>query len=125
MNDHMRAKLKSRLDWLAARKCWADDDNFSVEDYAGGNLDDAYAGGERDGETLLARNLLAEFCAEVSTPAVEAQQIAIAERENHLKLIAHLSAALHKVKTRPAEESAAIAAVWLDEAKRKYGLSFG
>jgi len=40
------------------QKAWSDDPDFMVDDYAGGNIDDAYYGGVRDGEVLLARELL-------------------------------------------------------------------
>ena len=57
----MNAEMKAKLEKLAARTCWNDDKDFMVDDYAGGNIDDAYYGGNRDGETDLARELLAEF----------------------------------------------------------------
>ena len=43
---------------LAARIAWSDDKEFMAMDRAGGNIDDAYAGGDRDGETLLARAIM-------------------------------------------------------------------
>lgn len=57
MNDAMKQKLKK----LAERECWIDADDFNPYDYSGGNYDDAYYGGSSDGETILARELLAEF----------------------------------------------------------------
>jgi hypothetical protein len=57
MNEEMKTKLKK----LAARECWSDDDDFIADDYASGNIDDAYYGGCEDGAALLARDLLAEF----------------------------------------------------------------
>lgn len=57
----MDAKMREKLEKLAARKCWCDNDGFMVDDYAGGNIDDAYDGGSYDGEALLARKLLKEF----------------------------------------------------------------
>ena len=36
-------------------KCWSDDPNFCVDDYAGGNEDDAFYGGQRDGQVQLSR----------------------------------------------------------------------
>lgn len=57
----MNEKLKTELEKLAKRKCWCDDEDFMIDDYAGGNIDDAYYGGSADGETLLARELLKTF----------------------------------------------------------------
>lgn len=57
----MNAEMKAHLTALAARKCWSDDKEFMVDDYAGGNIADAYSGGADDGETLLARSLLEKF----------------------------------------------------------------
>lgn len=60
----MNPKMKEKLEKLAAKKCWCDDEEFMVDDYAAGNIDDAYCGGADDGEVLLARALLDEFDAE-------------------------------------------------------------
>lgn len=58
----MNADLKIYLEMVAKRKCWCDaGDEFMVDDYAGGNIDDAYSGGVDDGEALLARKLLAAY----------------------------------------------------------------
>jgi hypothetical protein len=57
----MNEEMKAMLEKLAARKCWCDDDEFMVDDYAGGNMDDAYSGGADDGGALLARSLLKRF----------------------------------------------------------------
>lgn len=43
---------------IAEERCWADDPEFMADDYAGGNIDDAYAGGERAGEVQFARTVL-------------------------------------------------------------------
>ena len=51
-------ELKTKLEKLARRKCWADDEDFMIDDYAGGNIDDAYYGGCDDGEAFLAREVL-------------------------------------------------------------------
>lgn len=51
-------KIKAELERLAACKASCDDENFMVNDYAGGNIDDAYSLGQDDGEIMLARNLL-------------------------------------------------------------------
>jgi hypothetical protein len=53
------SKLKETLQKLAAKPAWFDDEEFMVDDYAGGNMDDAYQGGVRDGRVELARELLA------------------------------------------------------------------
>ena len=54
----MNEKLLERLKHLAADTAWCDDADFLVDDYAGGNEDDAYYGGYRDGEILLARAVI-------------------------------------------------------------------
>lgn len=51
-------KLKEELQKLANRKIAQDNEDFMVNDYAGGNIDDAYFLGCDAGETLLARRLL-------------------------------------------------------------------
>ncbi len=57
MNEEMRAMLTT----LAERECGCDNEDFCVDDYAGGNVDDAYSNGVSAGETLLARTLLQLF----------------------------------------------------------------
>lgn len=57
MNPKMKAKLAS----LAARRCLFDREDFETDDFAAGNVNDAYDRGVEDGETALARELLAEF----------------------------------------------------------------
>ena len=54
-------KLKEYLEELAAPVAWFDDEVFCVNDYSGGNEDDAYYGGARDGEIGLARELLEKY----------------------------------------------------------------
>ena len=55
-------ELKVFLQAKAARKCWCDDtEDFNPCDYSGGNFDDAYYGGQEDGEALLARELIAKL----------------------------------------------------------------
>lgn len=51
-------ETKEYLEKLAADEAWCDDDNFLVDDFAGGNEDDAYHGGYRDGQIKLAREIL-------------------------------------------------------------------
>ena len=44
---------------VAGRDCWCDDKEWEgPQDYAGGNIDDAYAGGVLDGGAVLAREIL-------------------------------------------------------------------
>lgn len=43
---------------IAEQQAWSDDPEFLVDDYAGGNEDDAYYGGERAGEIQFARSVL-------------------------------------------------------------------
>jgi hypothetical protein len=57
----MNAEMKAKLEKLEARKFWTDDKNFMVDDYACGNINDAYYGGISDGEAALAWELLAEI----------------------------------------------------------------
>jgi hypothetical protein len=56
MNEQMIARLKE----LARSNCFHDDkdEDVIVDDYAGGNIDDAFDLGERAGETMLARDVL-------------------------------------------------------------------
>ena len=59
----MTNEMIERLKVLAKRKCWSDEacndgDCFCVDDFAAGNIDDAYFGGVADGETDIARAVL-------------------------------------------------------------------
>lgn len=54
MNEQTIDMLKK----LARETAWSDNEEFMVDDYAGGNEDDAYYGGQRDGEIALARKIL-------------------------------------------------------------------
>lgn len=54
MNELFIAKLKK----LAEEESWTDVEDFCVEDFAGGNLDDAFYGGEHCGRRNLAREVL-------------------------------------------------------------------
>lgn len=47
-----------RLIKTAKESAWCDNEEFMVDDYAAGNIDDAYYGGCTDGEILLARQIL-------------------------------------------------------------------
>lgn len=57
----MNKELLEKLQKLATQKSWEDqfDDDSIIDDFAGGNIDDAYYGGYRDGEISLAREVLA------------------------------------------------------------------
>lgn len=57
----MNPELKKKLEELARMKTWEDEEDFCPCDFCGGNYDDAYYGGESDGEVNLARTLLKEF----------------------------------------------------------------
>lgn len=51
--------IKEKLLEIAKDEGWYNDsEDFNVDDYAGGNIDDAYCGGFRDGQINLARELL-------------------------------------------------------------------
>ncbi len=53
------AKILEIITPLATKEVWSDRfDEIIVDDYAGGNIDDAFYGGQDDGETQLARRLL-------------------------------------------------------------------
>ena len=53
-------QLIEHLKTLARRECFYDneDEDVMVDDYAGGNVDDAFQLGERAGEVMLARVVL-------------------------------------------------------------------
>lgn len=59
MNEAMIEELKR----IARRECFYDDEDEDVivDDYAGGNIDDAFSVGETAGETMLARRLLEDL----------------------------------------------------------------
>ena len=67
--DEKLAKILAIITPLSKKEIWFDktdddegnvdlDSDICVDDYAGGNVDDAYYGGERAGYTQLARDLL-------------------------------------------------------------------
>jgi hypothetical protein len=58
----MEESLKTMLLKLAKQKISLDNNDFSVLDYSGENIDDAYAIGLRHGEVLLAREILDLYC---------------------------------------------------------------
>lgn len=48
----------AKLQTLAKRKTWDEDEDFDPQDFSGGNFDDAYSAGVRGGETILAQEIL-------------------------------------------------------------------
>jgi hypothetical protein len=56
----MTNKMIERLKKLARSNCFHDDEDEDkiIDDYAGGNVDDAFALGELAGEVMLAREVL-------------------------------------------------------------------
>lgn len=54
-------KLQEKLKGIASCECWRDNKDFTPYDYSGGNIDDAYYGGNQDGGVELARILLKDF----------------------------------------------------------------
>lgn len=59
----MNADMKRMLEEIASQGCWGDneEEDFMVNDYAGGNIDDAFYGGAISGRVILARELLDQF----------------------------------------------------------------
>lgn len=57
---NMNKELLEKLQKLAEQESWYDQFNSDtiVDDFAGGNVDDAYYGGQRDGQIELARDIL-------------------------------------------------------------------
>lgn len=57
-------EIKQKLSKLAERKTWSEssaqdgEEFMNPQDMSGGNYDDCYAGGQEDGETELAREIL-------------------------------------------------------------------
>jgi hypothetical protein len=54
-------KLKELLPDLreqAKEKCWSDNKGWEINDCAGGNIDDAYWGGDHDGDICRVRSIL-------------------------------------------------------------------
>ena len=53
--------LREELTNLAKRELACEQEDFDPQDFSGGNFDDAYAMGERDGEIGFARQLLKDY----------------------------------------------------------------
>ncbi len=58
MNHATLDTLVQTISRLADKHIPADNADFMVDDYAGGNVDDAYEQGERAGGVLFARELM-------------------------------------------------------------------
>lgn len=60
----MNSAIKEKLEMLALEQTWDDissvdgDDYLDIDGFAGGQTDDAYYGGKKDGRIELARELL-------------------------------------------------------------------
>lgn len=65
----MDEKLKEKLLELAQRRVWSDHDEFDPSGSSGGSYDKAFYGGQTDGETGLAREILAQFGVPFQIPA--------------------------------------------------------
>jgi hypothetical protein len=58
----MQQELVDFLQKIIDGGCWdTDEEDFIVDDYAGGNVDDAFSGGVDVGRVELAQNLLERF----------------------------------------------------------------
>lgn len=60
MDEEVQKLLKMILD-KAQEDIADEDEDFCPYDRYGGNMDDAYYGGQRDGEAVFARELVGEF----------------------------------------------------------------
>jgi len=58
MHMMMTTEMIDRLIKIAQSKAWDDDEDFLVDDYAGGNIDDAFSGGWDAGKISMARCVL-------------------------------------------------------------------
>lgn len=56
-------ELIKKLQTIAKEECYSDcaTEEETIDDYAGGNLDDAFSLGETEGRVLLAREILGEL----------------------------------------------------------------
>jgi hypothetical protein len=59
-SEELTSEMIDHLKKLASRECYFDDEdeNKVVDDFVGGNVDDAFDLGKLAGETLLAREVL-------------------------------------------------------------------
>lgn len=51
-------KLIQKIKEMAAKELATDDEDFEVDDCAGGNIDDAFSSGYEEGQISFARQLL-------------------------------------------------------------------
>jgi hypothetical protein len=62
MAKELSQSMLDKLQKMAHRETIFDDDEEAqIDDYAGGNIDDAYNRGSQDGECYLAREILFEL----------------------------------------------------------------
>ena len=54
-------QLKAKLHEIIKGGCWEIGPDDTVYDFCGGNVDDAFEGGERTGKVDLAREILADL----------------------------------------------------------------
>ena len=54
----MNEEIIELIEQVAKKPTYSDDDDFVVDDCAGGNVDDAFSCGMDEGEILFARKLL-------------------------------------------------------------------
>lgn len=57
----MDSQIIKKLKEIANRPVWELNDDTIVEDFVGGNVDDAFEGGVRCGEVYLAQELLTQL----------------------------------------------------------------
>jgi hypothetical protein len=58
MNEEMIAYLKKLANKDSIYDCEDEDEDIVINDYVGGNIDDAFDSGEQNGEIILAREVL-------------------------------------------------------------------
>lgn len=58
MNTEKLAKLISLIEQQAAKPAYTDDEDFNPDDVAGGNIDDAFYAGIKDGKIIFAQELM-------------------------------------------------------------------
>ncbi len=61
LSDAMLEKLRKQAKRETLQEAQVADDSITPMDCSGGNFDDAWAGGEEDGATWLAREILADI----------------------------------------------------------------
>jgi hypothetical protein len=61
MNSVDLEKMKAELLKTANEEAWDDNEGFIPDDYASGNIDDAFEGGRDAGEISMARRILKTY----------------------------------------------------------------